>query len=176
MNRTMMSFLLGLLTVAPAFPAATAPPAAAADVESIDAVLRSVYDVISGPAEKKRDWERFKSLFLPEAKLIPAFIPKDGGGMTYRAWTPEDYINRSGPILERDGFFEQEIHRVVDQFGPVAQVFSTYESRRRLDDPQPFARGINSFQLYFDGNRWWIVNIYWTSERPDLPIPAKYLP
>ena len=30
-------------------------------------------------------------------------------------------------------------------------------------------------QLYHDGERWWVVTIYWTSERPDLPIPERYL-
>ncbi|UCF39396.1 MAG: hypothetical protein JSU96_11835 [Acidobacteriota bacterium] len=147
-----------------------------ADVESIDAIVKAVYDVISGPAGEKRDWDRFRSLFLPEARLIPSGPRKEGEGIGCQVLSPEDYIKRSSPYLEAEGFFEQEIHRTVDQFGSVVHAFSSYESRHRLDDAEPFARGINSFQLFYDGNRWWIVTIYWTSERPDLPIPAKYLP
>jgi hypothetical protein len=27
-----------------------------------------------------------------------------------------------------------------------------------------------------DGRQWWVVTIFWTGERPDLPIPEKYPP
>ena len=30
-------------------------------------------------------------------------------------------------------------------------------------------------EFFFDGSRWWCVQIYWDSERPGNPIPAKYL-
>ena len=33
----------------------------------------------------------------------------------------------------------------------------------------------NSFQLYSDGTRWWVVTIFWDAETADKPIPAKYL-
>ena len=63
----------------------------------------------------------------------------------------------------------------MEKFGHIAHIFSTYESRRKADDPAPFARGINSFQLMNDGKRWWIVTIFWEAEGPDNPIPAEYL-
>lgn len=87
----------------------------------------------------------------------------------------EDYISTSGPVLEQNGFFEVEIHRVTEEFGNIAHLFSTYESRHKADDPEPFVRGINSFQLYHDGERWLILNIFWTDERT-APIPPRYLP
>ncbi|MEW5917174.1 MAG: hypothetical protein AB1762_12245, partial [Gemmatimonadota bacterium] len=80
------------------------------------------------------------------------------------------------PSLERDGFFEVEIKRVSESYGNVMHLFSTYESRRKPDDAKPFARGINSFQLLKDGDRWWVVSIYWQGENAQFPIPAKYLP
>jgi len=89
--------------------------------------------------------------------------------------TPESYRERSGAILERDGFHEAEIGRVTEGYGLIAHAFSTYESRWTLADEKPFQRGINSFQLLDDGRRWWVVSIYWDAERPDNPIPAKYL-
>lgn len=150
------------------------PPAAAADVASIDAIIAAVYDVISGPAGQKRDWDRFRSLFVPGARLIPAVRRPDSTRALVLA--PEDYIARSGPQLEERGFFEREIHQVTESYGDIVHVFSTYESRRALADPAPFARGINSFQLVKDGNRWWIVTIFWFQERPEVPIPGKYLP
>lgn len=92
-----------------------------------------------------------------------------------RVLTTEDFIKAIEPRVKAEGFFEQEITRRVERFGAVAHVFSTYESRHALDDPQPFVRGINSFQLFFDGHRWWVVTIFWDSERPGQPIPAEYL-
>jgi hypothetical protein len=147
---------------------ASPPPARPADVSSLEAIIAAVYDAISGPAGQAREWERFRSLFVPGARLIPS-TPKKEGGAEAQVLTVEDYISRFGPRLEKDGFFEQEIARKVERFGNIAHVFSTYESR-------PFARGINSFQLLKDGGRWWVVTIYWESERADNPIPPEYLP
>jgi hypothetical protein len=89
--------------------------------------------------------------------------------------TSEDYVQGAGPGLERSGFFETEIGRTQEEFGPVVHLFSAYQSKRNADDPEPFARGINSFQVMHDGQRWWVVTILFTSERPDLPIPARYI-
>ena len=164
----------------PTQPAAAAQPAPAppvanpADVASIDAIVATLYDVISGPAGKKRDWERMRSLFLPGARLIPSG-PRPSGGHGARVGTVDDYISRSAPYLEKEGFFEREIARKTDVFGNIAHVFSTYDSRNKADDPKPFARGINSIQLMNDGQRWWIVTVYWQGETEKNPIPEKYL-
>lgn len=160
---------------APTATPATPPPAARpADVASLDAILAALYDVISGPAGQKRDWDRFRSLFIPGARLIPTGGP---AGQPARAvvWSPDEYVQRAGANLERDGFFEREIGRSVDTFGRITQVFSVYDSKRTLADPKPFQRGINSIQLLNDGTRWWVVSIYWDAERPDNPIPERYL-
>ena len=89
--------------------------------------------------------------------------------------TPDDYVSRSGPFLEKNGFHEREMARHVDQFGNIAQVFSTYQSFHKKDDKEPFMRGINSFQLLNDGKRWWVLNIYWQQESAENPIPKQYL-
>lgn len=175
---------LGLFLVAGWFVAAiptggqanptTPTPADPADVESVDAIVAAVYDVISGPAGEARDWDRWRSLFMPEARLVALGASGDGAYQA-RVMTPEDYVQMAGALLEETGFFESEIGRVQEEFGPVVHLFSTYQSKRTLDDPEPFARGINSFQLMHDGSRWWVVTVYWTSETPDLPIPERYL-
>lgn len=145
-----------------------------ADVASIDQIMRAVYDVISGDAGQKRDWGRFRSLFHKDARLIPAGKNKDGI-IGARAFTPEEYITRSSPFMEKEGFFEREIARRVDLYGSIAQVFSTYQSFHKANDKEPFARGINSFQLLNDGKRWWVVTIYWQGETTENPIPKEYL-
>ena len=153
-------------------PAAEANPA---DVKSMDTILAALYDVISGPAGKKRDWDRFRSLFVAGARLIPAAKRPDGA-IEARVLDPEGYVTRSAPFLEKQGFYEREISRKVESFGHIAHVFSTYESRHEASDKTPFARGINSIQLLNDGKRWWVVTVYWDSERPDNPLPPQYLP
>jgi hypothetical protein len=150
--------------------AAAQPAPNPADVASMDAIITALYDVISGPAGQPRKWDRMRSLFVPGARLIPA------GGAAPRVLTVDEYINRSGPGLERNGFFEREISNKVETFGHITHTFSTYESRHTAEDAQPFSRGINSIQLFNDGTRWWIVTVFWDSERPNNPIPKKYLP
>lgn len=149
-----------------------APVAKSADTDSIDSVVHAVYDVISGPAGA-RDWARFRTLFADGARLIPVRNTPQGG--VPAAMTPDDYATRAGASFEKAGFFESEVSRKMETFGNIAHVFSTYESRRAPGE-KPFARGINSFQLVKMGNAWKVMTIFWDSERPDNPIPAKYLP
>ena len=179
-RRPAVSAIIGILLLAFGLSgyratAQTAPPAARpADVKSMDAIIAAVYDVISGPAGQQRDWDRMRSLFAPGARLIPTIYRPDGTP-TLLTWTVDQYINVAGPRLEQAGFFEREVARTTERYGGIVQAFSTYESRHAADDPTPFQRGINSFQLFYDGTRWWIVTIYWEGERPGNPIPARYL-
>src|SRR4051812_28962580 len=155
-------------------PEKAAPVALPSDVDSIDHIIAATYDVISGPAAAPRDWNRFLSLFYPDARLIGS--GRRDGKIGARARTPEGYIGTAGEFFKKQGFFETGIHNDVQQFDHMAQVWSTYESRHSKDDAKPFTRGINSFQLLYDGSRWWVINIYWQDENPDHPIPGKYLP
>jgi hypothetical protein len=86
----------------------------------------------------------------------------------------EKYIARVEPLLQQ-GFYETEIARRTEQFGRIAHVWSTYESRHDPSDPAPFMRGINSFQLFNDGRRWWILSVYWQHENAEHAIPQSYL-
>ena len=149
-------------------------PADAKDVSSPEAIVAAVYDVISGPAGQKRNWDRMRTLFAPDARMIPTG-KRPTGESTRRVLTVEEYITGSGPRLEKDGFFEMEIGKKTEQYGNIVHVFSTYESKRTLKDEKPFMRGINSIQLWYDGKRWWVITILWQSESEDTPIPAKYI-
>lgn len=155
-------------------PTPSVPAANPADVSSIDAIIAAVYDVISGPAGKKRNWNRMRSLFLPGARLIPTG-PRQTGGYNSRMLTVDEYIARAEPLFEKDSFFEKEAARKAEIFGQIAHVFSTYESRHAPEDAKPFQRGINSIQLMNDGSRWWVVTIFWQGEDDKNPLPQKYL-
>lgn len=144
-------------------------------VSSIDQILSNLYGVISGEKGEARDWDLMRFLFHKDAKLIPTGQDQSGD-VQARYMTVDDYIDVSGPWLVSNGFFEKEIHRAVHTFGNITQVFSTYECYHSKTDETPFMRGINSIQLLFDGQRWWIINIYWGQETTKNPIPKAYLP
>jgi hypothetical protein len=142
------------------------------DVESIDSVVKALYDVISGDAGVPRDWDRFKNLFTNDARLIPTFQDKEGK-IGYRTMTPADYVQMFSSRITT-GFHEKELSRVVEEFANVAQVFSTYETREKSDGPVA-QRGINSIQLLKSNNRYYVMNIFWSAETKDKAIPEKYL-
>jgi hypothetical protein len=145
------------------------------DTDGIDAVVHSLYDTISGPAGEERDWDRFRTLFAPGARLIRTSIGSDGAPHAL-AMDVHQYEANVTDLFLRESFYEIEIARRVDVFGNVAHVFSTYEARHEMDDAEPFKRGINSIQLFHDGNRWCVMNMLWDNEREDNPLPDEYLP
>lgn len=150
-----------------------------ADAESIDSIISLSYELISGRAGEKRDWERMRTLFIPDARLIPTnrkLGARHGEGELPLVLDFEAYMGRVREYFETNDFYEVEIARRTEQFDRIAHVFSTYESRNRRDEGRPFMRGINSIQLFNDGRRWWIVTIFWQQEHADQPIPSQYLP
>lgn len=174
----MLAVLMGTLALGQAQPeqkaAAETPAANPADVKSIDSIVAALYDVISGPAGQKRDWNRMRSLFWPGAHLVPVVAKQDKTGNAARVFTVEEYITRSEPFFAKEGFFETGIANRVDQWAQIASVFSTYESRHAKGE-KPFARGINSIQVFNDGQRWWVVNILWQSESEQNPLTERLL-
>lgn len=146
-----------------------------ADVQSVDSIIDAYYASVSGAKGVPRDWERFLSLFMPDARFI---VSRNVNGVAIPlSLSPQEFIDSNKTYFEKGGYFEKDINREIDTFGHIAQVFSTYSSRRALEDPQPYSRGINSFQLMNTGGRWWITTIMWETEQPVTnPIPAMYLP
>jgi hypothetical protein len=166
---------LGVAAGTPPAPTAapTAVTASPADVSSVDAIVAAVYDVISGPAGKPRDWARLRGLFHESARLVPTGV-RPGGEVVSRVRDVSGYIEGSAPFFAKEGFFEREVARRTERFGHIAHVFSTYEARHEPGGA-PFARGINSIQLVNDGKRWWVLTILWEAETEALRVPPEYL-
>src|SRR5690606_7453149 len=176
MKRLIILLLFGLFTIAThAQEKEKTNPIDSTAVTSVDNIIKSLYNVISGEVGKKRNWEQFKFLFKKDAKLIAAGKDSEREkNIIYM--TPDDYIKNSGKWLETNGLFEKEIYRTVNRFGNMVHAFSTNQCLYNVGYNKPFMRGINSIQLWNDGKRWWIVNLYWTQESFDNPIPDVYLP
>lgn len=154
-------------------PRDSTPPAAdPADVESIDAIIAALYDVISGPAGE-RDWDRFRSLFVPGA-VLSAMVPRPDGTAPLRVFGYEDYVRFGGQYFKDNAFYEREAGRELRRFGNIANAMSHYESRRAPEDLEPFARGINTITLVTDGTRWYVVSIAWDEVREGNPLPEWF--
>jgi hypothetical protein len=146
-----------------------------ADTRDLETTLHSLYDVISGEAGVVRDEARFRNLFWPGAHLM-AIRPDSTGKRTVKVMTVDEFYTGMSSFVKTNSFFEQEIARKTEQWDGIAHVWSTYEIRKHREDPEPFARGINSIQLFWDGQRWWVTTIYWQPEFPEVTLPKAYLP
>jgi hypothetical protein len=144
----------------------------AKDVSSESNIIAALYDVISGEAVDARNWERFKYLFVKEALLIPT-NKSATGVFGYRTMTPDDYITMFSSRV-KTGFFENELKHEVNSYGTIAHVFSTYETRETKNGPIT-NRGINSIQLFYDQNRYYIVNVLWCAESMGFTLPSAHL-
>jgi hypothetical protein len=142
------------------------------DVSTIDGMIKAYYDVITGPAGKPREWARDRTLYIKDLRFVDVQFDKEGKPRP-RIVDHQGYVDAADG-MSKTGFFEKEIHRVTERFGPIAHVWSTYETRRTENGP--VSRGINSIELFWDGKRWWIANAIWTDENKDNPIPKEYLP
>jgi hypothetical protein len=150
------------------------PAADAGDIRSPGSIVTALYDVISGPAKEERDWDRFRSLFLPGARVVIA-ASTAGGEEEVKEWDVEEFVDEASKHYRQKGFWERQIAERTEQFGNIAHVFSSYESRYESEDSDPIGRGINSIQLLQHRVRWWIVGIVFDIEGPQKPIPERYL-
>jgi hypothetical protein len=138
------------------------------DVSSIDGIMKAYYEVVSGPANTPRDIKRDLSLHHPKAQIFPLMHDKNGKPELL-VFSIKEFHEWGKPVYDA-GFFESEIKRTVTSFGQTFHVWSTYETRTTPNGPV-VSRGINNLQLYFDGQRFWILSSTWDSERPNNPIP-----
>jgi hypothetical protein len=92
----------------------------AGDADTVKHSVASIYDVISGPPGKPRDWDRFRSLFLPDGRLgvvrrdlaVTRNEPAHKGDAVFV--TPDTYITRNDPYFKTNGFFEKDIANRVE--------------------------------------------------------------
>lgn len=143
------------------------------DVSTLDGIMKAYYDVVTVKKGEKVSYERDSLLHVPNPSVGMAQVGKDGK-VKLRLITLKQFHQNSDAYLEKDGFYEKEISRKVENFGAIYHVWSTYETRNVVDGPV-IERGINSIQLYFDGTRFWILTWVFDNESKEQPIPKKYL-
>lgn len=139
-------------------------------------VVATLYRLLSGPRDARRDWPAVRALFLPGAELHSELVLPDGE-IKSRSWTVAEFVEEAAAeYANADGFWEREVAGRMEEYGNVAHIWSTYEARVGSPDGPPAVRGINSIQLLRRDERWWITGVVFQIDRtPVVPIPAKYL-
>ncbi|MFY0631446.1 MAG: hypothetical protein JXR05_13765 [Flavobacteriaceae bacterium] len=146
----------------------------AKDVSSVQNILTAYYDCISGPIGEKRDFARLRNLFDPEARLIYSHWNQESTKASNLIFkTLDEFIDRMG-YLDKKGFYEHEVSNKIHTFSSVTQVFSTYKFRVE-DKSIPDGQGITSYEIFYDGERYWILSMFWAAEDAMHKIPKKYL-
>lgn len=139
------------------------------DAKTIDALIKASYEVVSGEKGAKRQWERDIYLHHPEA--VYSYFDKQKGGQ--RTMTLQEFHKETDAMVFHTDFYESEINREVRVFGNIAHVWSTYETRLEKDGKVE-RRGINSIQLIYENDRWYILSWTFCGETDENIIPKTF--
>jgi len=178
--RTISLLVLGLLTACASTTSDAAPGPAvqllaprSEDVGSVDGVMRAFYEVTNVAPDGPRQWDRDRTLYVPWIRFV-ALGPGASGRPEVTVWTHPEFVEATEPLVKK-GFVEREISRTTRRYGNMVHVDSTYETLVGTGNPVR-SRGVNSLDLYFDGQRWWVASVVWQSEDAAHPIPPELLP
>ena len=148
-----------------------APPLAEA-VRTPEGLIRALYDMVSFDSGPEPDWEMFRAVFLEDAILV--FSPSRTRPM--RVMGVDGFIQdwrdffRDADLAD-EGFYETIAALEVTEFGGLAHAFVIFEPRIGADSPPRQVRGLDSIELCFDGERWWVAAITTDFEGPGKMIP-----
>jgi hypothetical protein len=150
-------------------------PANPNDVGSIEGIVKASYETISGGVGVPRQWGRDRTLYDPHVRFVAIVKDKKSGGVRAESTDEQEYADQDDAFMVKEGFTERELGQEIHRFGNVATVLSSYEGKVSSTG-KVVARGVNIFQLYFDGKRWWILSMAWDEESAENPIPKGLLP
>lgn len=139
------------------------------DVKTIDALIKASYEVVSGEKGEKRQWERDNYLHYPKA-VYSYFDREQNKQVTI---TLEEFHKETDEMVFDTAFYESEVNREVRIFGNIAQVWSTYETKLENGGTVK-RRGLNSIQLIFENNRWYIISWTFCGETDNNIIPKTF--
>src|SRR5262249_12267498 len=148
-------------------------PARAADVSTIEGVVKASYETISGGVGVPSDWVRDRTLFDPHSPSVAVSVDPKTGAITTNAKTEQEFAEEADAWMVKNGFTEHEIAHVIKRYGNVATVLSSYEGKTAAG--RVITQGVHIFQRYFHRQRWWTLSMGFDEERPRNPIPPELL-
>ena len=144
------------------------------DVSTIDGIVKAYYEVVSGPADKDREWGRDATLYVPGIRFIIFSVGKDGKTAA-RSLSHQEFVNESDPAMKSKSFYEHEVHRITHRVGNVVHVMCTAEQQSEMGGPVK-GQSVDSLEMYWDGTRWWIASANIWKLKPGQPMQKVFLP
>lgn len=141
-------------------------------VQSIEGITSKMIELISGDIDEPRNWDEYRNLFLPTAQKI-SINRSAPPSRQVRSMNLEEFVRNVGPAYKRDGFEEVSIGLTINEYNGIANVFQSFYCKNLKGTYEK--RGINSYQLVYADNRWWIASTTFTNETEENPIPAHFL-
>ena len=142
------------------------------DVKTIEQIGKVYYEIVSGPIGQKRDFDRLRNLFHPNASLTFSYWSEEEQMNKLMSMDIEGYIEKLD-YLDKKGFYEEELYVSSESYGSITQSISTY--RFWMEDKTAEGRGFTSYQYFWDGKRYWILSMFWMMESEKYPIPKELL-
>lgn len=137
-------------------------------VKTIDGTINETYKIITGERGEKRNWEAFRQLFTGDAQLSVLTHDSLGRGIL-TTYSLEEFVRIGMKYYEKDGFIEYPLKTIINEYNGIANVFQSYYAKENEFEEE----GVNSLQLIFDGKRWWITSILWTSDINGIKLPKE---
>lgn len=137
------------------------------ETASINGILQELLNQISVEKGEKMDTAAIRNLFYPDAQLT---VLNNADSSFAETVSLEGFLILLTDPYYEEGYHEEAIHTTIDECNGIAQVFQSFYGK----DSESVERGINSYQLAYYNNRWWIVSLLWTLESPDVQLPKKY--
>lgn len=170
MKTTIIALILFILSITLSAQESVTTPQP--DGRSIDEVVNAMLEVISGEEGEVRDWDYFRSLFLPTARFTILYHPIDSMNLDYEMVNLDDFIEMMHDEYYDQGFTEYELGKVVNEYNGIANVFQSFYANDSEDEG---GRGITSYQLVKFNNQWWIADVLWTTDSNGVEVPSQYL-
>jgi hypothetical protein len=141
------------------------------DEQAINKVVHNAYVSISFNKGDTPNYEHIKTYFIPKAQLI------DNSTDSAQVTTISQFVYLYRSHVEADtvyAFSEKETSGKTEQFGKIAERFSTYTSTTDSKKINNTETGVNSFQLIKTPAGWKISSIIWDVEKKGLKVPGYY--
>lgn len=128
----------------------------------------ALHDSISGPIGPFQ-WDRFRSLFLPTATIGEA--GSDTGEKPHIEFQQVKDSIASVRDLRPTVSVHETVYRIrIERFGSIATAFYSHDSVTS-ENGKTDIRRVNTCEMLYDGNRWWIAIVVWnvSPKKWDLP-------
>ena len=138
--------------------------------QNIEKLASETQRLVSVKKGEQIDTAAFRKLFLPTAHFTVVGVEE--GKRIHETMSLNEFIKTLTDEYYSNGYFETSKGQVIEEYNGIAHVIASFYGE---DSEGIKGYGINSYQLIYSDNRWWIANMVWTSSLDDgKDIPKKY--